>query len=147
MCPAIAFAARMATLAPAWREQVAADPRARAWEKPRPGAAAELMAKRCYEEPAMYNGKAFVSTLLLYVDACEACEKESFDFDLPLLCVAGENDTIALPAHAEAFVERASGKDKAYKLWPDAGHCVMEEDRNGRPSVEFCLKWMLERTK
>jgi len=147
MCPAIAFAARMAKAAPAWRKQVAADPRARAWKKPAPADDAELFAKRVYEEPAMYNGKAFVSTLLLYVDACEACEKEDFQFDLPLLCVAGENDPIALPANAEAFVKRASGKDKTYELWPGAGHCPLEEDVNGKPAMQFCLKWMLERIK
>ena len=61
--------------------------------------------------------------------------------------MAGENDPIALPAHAEAFAERASSKDTTYKLWPGAGHCVLEEDRNGRPAMEFCLQWMLERTK
>ena len=66
----------------------------------------------------------------------------------PLLCVAGENDPIALPAH----VERLRGKgfkrgQDLHKLWPGAGHCPLEEDANGRPAMEFCLRWMLERIK
>ena len=62
---------------------MAADPRARAWERPRPGDDAEIFAKRCYEEPEMYSKMAFVCTLLLYVDACEAYENE----DSTLICL------------------------------------------------------------
>ena len=47
----------------------------------------------------------------------------------------------------KGFVGKALSEDKTYKLWLGAGHYPLEEDANGRPAMEFCLGWMLERIK
>lgn len=83
--------------------------------------------KEIRSNPYMYKGRMALQTGHELLAASLDIEKNLQEVTLPFLVLHGTDDVVADPSGSRLLHERASSRDKTFKLYPGMYHVLMAE--------------------
>lgn len=96
--------------------------------------------------PLVYHGRIRAGTGIQILEACEYLSNNLHKLSTPFLVMHGSDDQIVkMEESSQLLYERASSKDKTFKIWPNEWHNFLMSPNHKvkikKKEIEIILKW------